>query len=154
MTNKVLVAIDGTGLADLVVDTLSAQMRPDQTQVLVVQVVEPLVYSVPPEMAPGYTPEMAARRKQAQDVAKQALAHAVEVLQKAGFQADSRLVESEIREGIIHVASEWGANVIVVTSHAREGMAKFLHRSVAEGIVHRAPCSVLVIKEPEQKVAA
>ena len=78
----------------------------------------------------------------------------MEILQKAGFQADSRLVESEIREGIIHAASEWGANVIVVTSHVREGMAKFLHRSIAESIVHRAPCSVLVIKEPEQKVAA
>jgi len=154
MTNKVLVAIDSTGMADLVVDTLSGQMRPDQTQVLVLQVVEPLVYSVPPEMSPGYTPEMAARLKKDHELAKQALAHAVEVLQKAGFKADSRLVESEIKEGIVNVASEWGANVIVVTSHAREGVAKFLHRSVAEGIVHRAPCSVLVIKEPGKKVAA
>lgn len=154
MTNKVLVAIDSTGLADLVVETLSAQMRPDQTEVLVLQVVEPLVYSVPPEMSPGYTPEMAARRKDIQDRAKQALTHAVEILKKAGFKADSRLVESEIKEGIINAASEWGANVIVVTSHAREGVAKFLHRSVSEGVVHRAPCSVLVIKEPAKKVAA
>jgi len=154
MTNKVLIAIDSTGLADLVVDTLSGQMRPDQTQVLVLQVVEPLVYSVPAEMTPGYAPEMAARRKEIQDSAKQALRHAVELLQKAGFKADSRLVESEIRDGIVHVASEWGANVIVVTSHAREGIAKFLHRSVAEGVVHRAPCSVLVIKEPGIKLAA
>jgi nucleotide-binding universal stress UspA family protein len=66
----------------------------------------------------------------------------------------SRLVETEIKDGIINVASEWGANLIVVTSHARQAVAKFLHRSVAEGIVHRATCSVLVLKEPAKKVAA
>jgi nucleotide-binding universal stress UspA family protein len=43
--------------------------------------------------------------------------------------------------------------VIVVTSHARQGVAKFFHRSVAEGVVHGATCSVLVIKEPEKKAA-
>lgn len=154
MTNKVLIAIDSTGLADLVVETLAAQMHPDQAQVLVLQVLEPLVYSVPPEMAPGYTPEMAARRKEAQSLAKQALDRAVEILQRAGFKADSRLVESEIRDGIVQTASEWGASMIVVTSHAREGIAKFLHRSVAESVVHRAPCSVLVIKGATEKVAA
>lgn len=154
MLNKVLVAIDSAGLADLVVDTLSAQIRPDQTQVLVLQVVEPLVYSVPPEMSPGYTPEMAARLKKARELAKENLNQAVEALRKAGFKAESRLAESEIKEGILNVASEWGAGLVVVTSHAREGVAKFFHRSVAEGIVHRAPCTVLVIKEPAKKIAA
>ena len=60
----------------------------------------------------------------------------------------------EIKEGILTVASEWGADLIVVTSHARKGVSKFLHRSVAQGIVHRAPCSVLVPKESAKKAAA
>ena len=51
MNNKVLVAIDGTGLPPLVVASLSAQISPSQTEVLVPQVVEPLIFSVPPEMA-------------------------------------------------------------------------------------------------------
>ncbi len=146
MSNKVLVAIDSTGLSELVVESLTAQMRPDQTEVLVLQVVEPL-YSVPPEMSPGYQPERAVERKQLQELAKEALKSAVEVLHNAGFKVASRLVESEIKDGIVNAATEWGANLIVVTSHARTGVAKFLHRSVAEGIVHRAPCSVLVLKE-------
>jgi len=66
---------------------------------------------------------------------------------------DSRLVESEIKEGILAVAGEWGANLIVVTSHVRHGMDKFLHRSVAENIVHRASCAVLVLKEMEKQAA-
>lgn len=154
MTNKILVAIDSTGLSELVVESLSAQMRPEQTEVLVLQVVEPLLYSVPPEMSPGYQPEMAARRKELQDSAKDTLNSAVKIISNAGFKAGSRLVETEIKEGILNVASEWGANLIVVTSHARKGVAKFLHRSVAEGIVHRASCSVLVLKELATKIAA
>jgi nucleotide-binding universal stress UspA family protein len=153
MTNKVLVAIDNTGLATQVVNTLSAQMHPDQTEVLVLQVVEPLIYSVPPEMSPGYAPEQAARRKQNQDLANVNLEQAVKALGKAGFKASKRVVESEIKEGILGVAEEWKPNVIVVTSHARQGVAKFFHRSVAEGVVHGAMCSVLVIKEPEKKAA-
>jgi nucleotide-binding universal stress UspA family protein len=154
MTNKVLVAIDDTGLSDVVVQSLSAQMQPDQTDVLVLQIVEPLMYSAPPEMAPGYQPEMAARRKERQERAKSSVDSAVDVLSKSGFKVTSDVIESEIKEGILDMAAKWGADLIVVTSHARKGVAKFLHRSVAEGIVHKAPCSVLVLKELPKKAAA
>ena len=154
MINKVRVAIDNAGLARQVVDTMSAQMHPDQTQVLVLEVVEPLVYSVPPEMSPGYAPEQAVRRKESQAVADVTLQQAVKALEKAGFKAQKRVVESDIKEGILAVAEEWRPDVIVVTSHARHGVAKFFHRSVAEGVVHGAGCSVLVIKEQAQKKAA
>ena len=154
MKNRVLVAIDGTGLPPLVIDSLPAQVRPEETEVLVLEVVEPLVTSVPPEMSPGYAPEMAACRDEAKKQAQEALDQAAVLLRKGGFRVSSRVVESEIKEGILTVASEWGANLIVVTSHARKGVAKFLHRSVAEGIVHRAPCSVLVLKELPKKAAA
>jgi len=154
MTNKVLVPIDNTGLSELVAESLSVQMHPEETEILVVQVVEPLMYSTPPEMSPGWQPENVARRKELQERAKESLGFAVEVLRNAGFKVSSRVVEGEIKEGIIDTASEWKAGLIVVASHARTGVAKFLHRSVAEGIVHQAPCSVLVLKETGQKAAA
>lgn len=154
MINKVLVAIDNTGLAHQVVNILSAQMHPDQTEVLVLEVLEPLMYSVPPEMSPGYAPEQAARRKEKQDIANVTLEQAVKALERAGFKATKRVVESEPREGILTVAEEWKPEVIVVTSHTRHGVAKFFHRSVAEAVVHGASCSVLVIKEQAEKKAA
>lgn len=154
MTNKVLVAIDDTGLSELVVESLSSKMQPDQTDVLVLQIVEPFLYTAPPQMAPGYQPEMAARMKGRKELAQRSVDSAVETLRKAGFHVVSQVVESEIKEGILNTASEWGADLIVVTSHARKGVAKFFHRSVAEGIVHKALCSVLVVKELSRKAAA
>jgi nucleotide-binding universal stress UspA family protein len=152
MPNKVLVAIDRTGLSELVIPALS-RVRPEETEILVLQVVEPFIYSVPPEMAPGFAPEMVARQQPVIDEANIELAHAVEVFQSAGFKASSRVVEAEVRQGILEVASEWGANLIVVTSHARTGVEKFFHRSVAEAVVHRAHCSVFVVKEAQATAA-
>ncbi|HLW54680.1 MAG TPA: universal stress protein [Candidatus Angelobacter sp.] len=154
MASKLLIAIDSTGLSEIVPEYLLSQVHPEQTEILVLQVVEPLLYSAPPEMSPGYQPENAARRKEIQDRAKISLNLALDVFRNAGFKVSSRLVESEVPEGIIQVSSEWGADLIVVTSHARKGVAKFFHRSVAESIVHRAPCSVLVLKEEAAKAAA
>lgn len=154
MNNKVLVAIDGTGLSPLVVDSLCAQAHPAEMEILLLQVIEPFSYSVPPEMAAGYAPDMAARQQVDVDAATENLNRAAETLRKAGFKVDLRVVESEIKQGILTVASEWDAHLIVVTSHARKGIAKFLHRSVAEGVVHRASCSVLVVKEIAAQAAA
>ena len=154
MTNKVLVAIDDTGLSDMVVESLSSRMQPEQTEVLVLQVVEPFIYSAPPQMAVGYQPEVSTRMKDRKELAKRSVDSAVDVFHKAGFQVTSQVVESDIKEGILNTASEWKADLIVVTSHARKGVAKFFHRSIAEGIVHKAPCSVLVLKELSSKAAA
>jgi nucleotide-binding universal stress UspA family protein len=154
MAYKVLVAIDTMGMSELVLTSLSKQVVPDQTEVLVLEVVEPLLYSAPPEMSPGYQPEMRARRKERGDQAKRIVDSAVEVFRNAGFKADARVMESEIKDGVLQAATEWGADLIVVTSHARKRVAKFFHRSVAQAIVHEALCSVLVLKEPARKVVA
>jgi nucleotide-binding universal stress UspA family protein len=154
MAYKVLVAIDSTGLSELVLTSLSKQLVPDQAEVLVLEVVEPLLYTAPPEMSPGYQPEMAARRKERREQAKRIVDSAVEVFRKAGFKAEARVSEGEIKDGVLQAAAEWGADLIVVTSHARKRVAKFFHRSVAQAIVHEAPCSVLVLKELARKVVA
>lgn len=154
MPYKVLVAIDSTGLSELVMDVLTAQMHPAQCEVQVVQVVNPAIYAVPTEMIPVYLPEDAARRKELREEAKRTLTLAEERIRKAGFSVTSQVVETDPEEGILEAAANWRANIIIVTSHARKRMERFFHHSVAQSIVHRAPCSVLVLKEEEKKAAA
>lgn len=154
MPYKVLVAIDNTGLSELVTDALSAQMHPGQVEVQVLQVVDPGRYAVPPEMSPGYQPENALRRKQLQEEAENNLKLAEERVRHAGFNVSSQVVETDPEEGILEAAANWGANLIIVTSHARKRMARFFHHSVARAVVHRAACSVLVLKEREERAAA
>jgi nucleotide-binding universal stress UspA family protein len=145
---KILLAIDGSKFSEDASRTVASQLPAQNTEVLVLQVVEPLVFSNPPQMARGYAPEMAARLQEQIKQAKDSTARAAEVLRAAGFKADARVVENEIRTGILDVAAEWHADLIVMGSHGKKGLRKFLLGSVAEFVARHAPCSVLIVRTP------
>ena len=50
---------------------------------------------------------------------------------------------------ILKAATEWPADVIVIGSHGRGGVQRALLGSVAEAVMRRSPCPVLVIKAKE-----
>lgn len=52
---------------------------------------------------------------------------------------------------IVHVARDWPANLIVIGSHGRSGLGRVLLGSVAESVVRRAPCPVLVVRKDDQQ---
>jgi nucleotide-binding universal stress UspA family protein len=47
---------------------------------------------------------------------------------------------------IVRIAAEEGAEMIVLGTHGRSGMTRMLMGSVAEAVVRRAPCPVLVYR--------
>jgi nucleotide-binding universal stress UspA family protein len=143
---KTLLAVDGSSFSRTACELVASQMRPQGAEVLVLQVVEPFFYSTPPQMAPGYAPEMVERL---QDLLKQAegsVAQAAESLRTAGFTVHTRVVEAEVRTGILDVAAEWHADVIVLGSHGRRGLERFMLGSVAESVARHARCSVLIVR--------
>lgn len=145
---KILLATDGSKFSEAATQAVASQIRPQNTDVLVLQVVEPLVYSAPPQMAPGYAPEMAQRREEQLKQAKASVADAAEALRGAGFSVQTRIVEAEPRAAILEVATESQAELIVLGSHGRKGMQKFLLGSVAESVARHARCSVLLVRIP------
>ena len=54
---------------------------------------------------------------------------------------------------IVRIAGEEGAEMIVLGTHGRTGMTRLLMGSVAEAIVRRAPCPVLVYRETAATLA-
>ena len=54
---------------------------------------------------------------------------------------------------IVRAATERGADLIVMGTHARTGLKRLLFGSIAEVVVRRAPCPVFVVKGPERKCA-
>lgn len=47
---------------------------------------------------------------------------------------------------IIKLAEEMDAAAIVIGTHGRSGLSRLLAGSVAESIIHRAPCRVIAVK--------
>jgi nucleotide-binding universal stress UspA family protein len=143
---KILLAVDGSKFSEAAMRTLASQIRPQDAEVLVLQVVKPILYSTPPQMSPGYAPELAERRKERVAEAEESVGRAAQALRTAGFKVTTRVGEGEVRSGILDVAAEWGAGLIVLGSHGRTGLQRIFLGSVAEAVARHAPCSVLIAR--------
>jgi len=148
---KILLAVDGSKYSEAAVQAVASQIHKDKAEVLVLEVVEPRIISTPPQMAAGYEPELAELMKEQFKQAQQTVDRAAGALKAAGFNVKTRVVEAETRTGILDLASEWHADVIVLGSHGRKGLQRFMLGSVAESIARGAYCSVLIVRTPQEK---
>ncbi|MCR9201236.1 MAG: universal stress protein [Planctomycetaceae bacterium] len=57
-------------------------------------------------------------------------------------------------EGICRFASEQAADVIVLSTHGRTGLARWVMGSVAEHVVRKSPCPVLTVHPEGRPVVA
>lgn len=70
------------------------------------------------------------------------------------FHVDN--VEEFVLEGhpaqvLLEDAETWPADMIVMGSHGRTGLKKFLMGSVSSAVLEHAPCSVIIVREPVVK---
>ncbi|HEX2328817.1 MAG TPA: universal stress protein [Candidatus Angelobacter sp.] len=151
---RILLATDGSTYSETAAHAVAEQFRPETSKVMVVEVVEPLYFSAPPEMAPGWTPELAERRRELAELAQKSTDAAADILRRAGFTVETRVVDDEIRNGILETAKLWKADLIVLGSQGKRGIQKFLLGSVAESVARHAPCSVLIARAQEKPAAA
>lgn len=70
------------------------------------------------------------------------------MLQGAKLQAEAVVLRGDPRHALIEYASRMKADLIVMGSHGRSGVAKLVLGSVASHVVSHAPCSVLVVRRP------
>lgn len=63
-------------------------------------------------------------------------------------QVEHRMEDGDEAKGILRVAHEIGADLIVMATHGRSGLARALMGSVAEHVIRRAECPVLTVSHP------
>jgi nucleotide-binding universal stress UspA family protein len=67
-------------------------------------------------------------------------------------RVEHRLAAGDAATEILRLAKETQADVIVMGTHGRTGLARVLMGSVAEQIVRKAPCPVVTVKIPLRRV--
>jgi len=80
------------------------------------------------------------------------LASVAETAEVTGIHCTTVAVDGFVVEEICRKASEYDAQLIVVGSHGWGAARRFLSGSVSTGLVHSAPCPVLVVR-PHQHLA-
>lgn len=141
---KILLAVDDSKFSEAAVEALMAQFRPEETEIRVLHVVEPIAVSPPPQMSAGYAPELKGQIREGQALVEGAAGK----LRAAGFKASTAVETGDTREKIIDSAEQWHADLILLGSHGRHGMRRLLLGSVAESVVRHAPCSVEIVRAP------
>lgn len=137
MLNKILVAIDGSEVADQVIQTLQQLSLPQTAHVVLAHV-----------LVPDANPDVAADRPQidTEDISY----HSLEKLQ--AYQTDLpckselEIVRGEPAEEIVRLANIHQADLIVIGSRGLTGVTRILQGSVSSQVVEEASCSVLVVK--------
>ena len=138
---KILLGVDDSKFSADVLRAVVTQFRTEHTEIRVLHMLQP-VAPAPPQMAPGYAPELEDQKMPARTLVERI----AKDLQSSGFKVDTAVEIGDVREGIIDTAAQWGADLIVVGSHGRRGVQRFLLGSVAEFVARHAKCSVEIVR--------
>jgi nucleotide-binding universal stress UspA family protein len=66
-------------------------------------------------------------------------------LAEGGITARGRLLEGVVEEEVGKLARDEGFDLIIIGSHSREGLDRFIRSSVAAALIRTASCPVLVL---------
>jgi nucleotide-binding universal stress UspA family protein len=148
---KILVPLDGSQLAERVLEPALALAEAVQSDVVLLRIVpgrEPLPESMTPS---GEQVESALGA-----VVNQERVDAEAYLQRVyGDQPNQRLffdvqsTEGDVADAIISYADEHNIDLITMSSHGRSGIGRWLHGSVAEKVLRGANCATLIVRAPQ-----
>jgi nucleotide-binding universal stress UspA family protein len=148
---KILVALDDSIRSQAAVDAVIAQMGTKDTEVRLLHVLEPYPASLAEVIGGKDSPDFVAARVRQRERARKFLGQAVKKLQSAGFKVTFSVLEGEARSVILDRAEKWNADLVVVGSHDRKGLARFLLGSVSAAVARYARCSVQIVRIRSQK---
>jgi nucleotide-binding universal stress UspA family protein len=147
---KILLAVDDSKFSEAAIQAVLVQTRTQDTQVRVLHVLEPPSLLLGREMG-GYDPEFEAVWKALREQAKALVEKTTGKMRSSGFSVTPSLEEGNPKSKIIDVAKEWKADLIVLGSHGRTGLERFLMGSVAESVARHASCSVEIVRIPSAR---
>lgn len=148
MYKRVLVPVDGSGVAESILPYIREIASPPDLDVILLQ-----VNGIIPPMAIegtrnfGYD-RIEARREQA-EMYLGLLAAEIRI---SGARVHTRVRLGDAADEILAVARDEEVDLIAMATHGRTGPARLLWGSVAESVVRRAPVPVFLVRRTEEEV--
>jgi nucleotide-binding universal stress UspA family protein len=126
-------------------------VKPEETAIKIVSVYEmtfPLdVFPAPTDFTERLE---TSAREHAEEFAREAEAMIRAYFPGADIDLTTQIAVGAPEQILIEEAKEWNADLVVVGSHGRGFWGRMLLGSTTDALVHHAPCSVLVVRQPRQ----
>ena len=134
---RVVLATDGSDVSLAASQAIAATTWPAHTEVKVVSVINPVIYSLE---------EMGLSRERGTSRAHRAIGDAFQALKVVPLTISGEVIAGTSARQIIAAAKRWQADLIVVGSNERRGLKRFLIGSISADVAKEAHCSVRVIR--------
>lgn len=144
---KILLAIDGSPCSDAAINEVARWPWLPQCEVRVITVEAPLEPSVVKGSPTAFDELMNQRR--AESARRLAIATNRLAKNAPNLRVTSYLLEGWPKDAIVSEAERCGADMVVVGSHGYGPIRRFFLGSVSLFVAHHAPCSVLIVRQPE-----
>jgi nucleotide-binding universal stress UspA family protein len=136
MLKTILVPLDGSALAEEALAYACALSIPTAARLIL--------------MRASY----ALRQAELLKVAEDYLAPHVVNLRQRGFEAEATVFDGDAAPGIVEEASRWQADLVVMATHGRTGLGRWILGSVAEAVLAACSVPVLLVRAWQQPKTA
>lgn len=142
MPERVLVAYDESPQAEAALEHVLATYP--GVDIVILHVTDPREWVYVDDVGGGYYSDQA--YEQAQESAGDLLSEAESIARTRGVEVETATETGRPANALVDYAEEHDIDHIVMGSHGRTGLSRFLLGSVAEAVVKRSPVSVTVIR--------
>ena len=136
---KILIPLDGSELAEVAlihlgrVTTLEAKVH----LISVMTEVPAQVVALTPQLSfPDPHPEVQARETYLNTIA--------DGLRQSGYETTTEVRTGRVVDAIAEIAND-GFDLVIIATHRRHGLSKFILGSVSETLLHDTHCPVLIV---------
>ena len=144
MIEKIIVPLDGSELAEKALPYAEDLARKFGAELILVWALHPLVV-MSDYGASSYDRIIALEEQEARSY----LSTTQIKFARQGLSVQTRIMNGHAAEAIIELACREGADVIVMSTHGRSGLNRWLHGSVATKVLQHAPCPVFLVRARE-----
>ena len=140
---KIMVPLDGSDLSELAVGPALAIAQAMESELVLFRVAEPIPRTrALVEMPDVYNEVVAAAQWEAEDYLTRLDAN----LSYDRIITEHRGAEEGVARQILDFADESGVDLIVMSSHGRSGVDRWVHGSVAEKVLRNCGCNTLIMR--------
>jgi len=149
MYKKILVTLDGSGLSECVIPHLEAFREGfPESETILLRVVEPVESTVAAH-ADVISPEQWKARENAMvTAAGDYLTQVAGRLNQEGAPVHSNVITGRVEDRIIDFAKEEKIDLIIMATHGRSGVSRWVRGSVADRVLRMAHIPVLMVRAP------
>ena len=152
MFSHILVPLDGSHLAEAALPAAMALARNFESELTLVRVLQPPHIMMTAANGSVYAQLIVELRQQAEEDAHDYMQSHQGSLRQQGFTVHTEMPEGEnIADALLQAAAKANADTIVMSTHGRGGISRWVFGSVADKVLRHAAVPVLLIRAKEEK---